>query len=175
MLLPYNIPIIEYQTLYDEITDIEQLLDNPYKACIILYVERIINRNNKNINVGHWTCILGSNDKTLIFFDSYGNIVDSEQNLYYNKTLFQKLYYRSGKKRIVELFLKSKKYKKYEYNHKSLQKNNDNINTCGRHCVTFIKSMFENKKWTLDDYLEFIRKKIKDPDKYVTFYTNQLF
>ena len=92
MLLPFNIPIIEYQELYD-IDNIEVILNNPYNACIILYVEKVINRNNTNINVGHWTCILGSNDKNLIFFDSYGNIPDNEQDLYYNKTFVLVIFY----------------------------------------------------------------------------------
>ena len=134
-------------------------------------VENKIN-NRIIINDGTFE-IIPRLEKNLIFFDSYGNIIDDQIKKYYSKSLYQNIYYRNGKKRIVELFLKSKKYKNFEYNQIQLQKTGKIINTCGRHCICIIKTLHDTK-CTLDEYLNFM-KKIKDKDEYVTFYTNQLY
>jgi hypothetical protein len=143
---------------YPQLKNYDNILDvlGKHGCAVILYL-------TKAKNYGHWICIIRHNDHTIEFFDSYGIPLDSEfgfitkekrQYLDQNMPYLSKLLYKYPYKII--------------YNDQKLQKNANNINTCGRHVVVRIL----NRNMDVDDYVNALRRNKKyTPDQMVTFLT----
>jgi len=116
---------------YDNLNDKMKLTDlfSRDGCCIILY-------NIKNQNTGHWCAIIRHDRDTIEFFDPYGSKLDS--NLKYSENKFPT---------ITSIF-KRHKVKNVIFNNMRLQRMNNNISTCGRHCSFRIL----NKDLTLEQY-----------------------
>jgi len=114
--------VIEYKEL-DNYNSILDVLD-PYDNVVILYVTKK--------GYGHWTCVI-KHGKRIEFFDSYGYIPDDEFS-FINKN-FRKENGMENKKLLA--LLKDAQDNGYiiHYNENKLQKEADNINTCGRWCI----------------------------------------
>lgn len=148
-----NAQIMKYSDLI-KYKIIEQLLPKTNSYAFLLYE----NSHNK----GHWVVIsrykyLKSDKEDLIeFFDSYGEKIDAELNWNQEK---QNEMLGQGKKILTELLKKTDK--KVIYNPFKYQGDeNNNINTCGRHCVFRIKNLLDCKR-NLNQYFNFM-KEIKD-------------
>jgi hypothetical protein len=145
-----NAPIMKYSEL-NKYKIIEQLLPKENTYAFLLY------ENSKN--KGHWVVIsrykyLKSDKEDLIeFFDSYGEKIDEELNWNaeeQNRMLGQ------GHKILTELLKKTNK--KVIYNPFKYQGDeNNNINTCGRHCVFRIKNLLDCKR-NLNQYYTFMKE-----------------
>lgn len=142
--------LAEYKNIYDVLS--------PNNSFILLYMT--------GKRYGHWCCVIEHNDR-IEFFDPYGDALPDDEFKYIDNN-FRKIssqYYPH----LTYLLYKSKK--PIEYNNYNFQKKNNNIKTCGRHCVFRIA----NKKLLLDEYkkmLDYIRKETDMTyDEIVTYYT----
>lgn len=146
--------IIIYPDLHDY-NNINDVL-NPYGSCIILYLTKK--------NYGHWTCLIDHDDR-IEFYDPYKNYTpDSElKNIDYNFRI------ESNQLDAYLAKLLCKNNKPIEYNNYDFQQLNNNIKTCGRHCVSRI--LF--KKFKLDEYYEIIKSLCSEynltPDQLITY------
>jgi hypothetical protein len=135
--LPPGIKIVrylnlkKYRTIYD-------LLPRARDAAIILYEAQPQN--------GHW-CAVGRNEHGLFFFDPYGDKPDKQ--LSYSRFSRNRVL-GAGDKSISDLFATYKDQANIHYNPHNYQIESPDINTCGRHCVMFIRSIMEGGD--LDDY-----------------------
>lgn len=155
-LLNKRVRILTYPELikYDNIEDVLK----PNGAFVILYLTKK--------NYGHWCCVTKHADR-IEFFDPYGDSLPDEQ--------FEKIniHFRKISNQIFPhlTYLLYKSPYKIEYNNYPFQKEKNNINTCGRHCVVRILL----KDLLLDDYHKLIKKCCKktnlNPDQFVTFLT----
>jgi hypothetical protein len=122
-----KINILKFSELknYNNIDDVL----GKYRRCIILFESGKLNR-------GHWCAILEvkpSNKKNyILFFDSYGLMIESELSDRYIPKSFQKL---SNQQRgsLIKLLLNQPL--PVHYNQYKLQKLKKNVNTCGKFCV----------------------------------------
>lgn len=144
--------VLRYSELenYDDIND--AMGDN--NALLLLY-------QTTDKNYGHWTCIFRENNK-LNFFDPLGIIPDDEIDWipknkrkvkYNNNRHLTKLLYNSGYDVV--------------YNEIPLQKESDDINTCGRHCA--VRLIF--REVPQNNYIKFMEN-FEDPDLLVTYLTS---
>lgn len=136
-----NARILTYSQLNDYDT-IEDLLPGDKDFAFVL----IENSPNK----GHWTSLTKYGD-TAEFFDSYGGKPDSQLK-WNSKDKNEKL--GQGHKKIVEMF--NKFPGRTVYNPIRYQSNNDDVNTCGRHCTFRIMNMKEGRD--LDDYYNHMKR-----------------
>lgn len=121
-----NSNIVSYSDI-KKYKNIDDLLGNDNK-CIILYETKK--------NSGHWTCLYKV-EKTIFFFDSYGNNIDLQLKFIpkqINESLGQ------DHKKLIELLYNSPY--KVEFNEYKLQKLKKDINTCGRWVL--IRLMYPN-------------------------------
>lgn len=148
-----------------------------HHSAIILYI-------NQGDNRGHWTCIIkhpdrsgskidrsGSKIDRLEFFDSYGGIMNGRPDAefqFIDKDQ-RKINYRGAPYLSKLLYDYAKKGGVVEYNHHELQKEGQNIATCGRHCIARIKT----RHLPLDTYASMI-KRLGDIDKTVVDLTRGL-
>lgn len=131
--------VLTYSVL-NRIHDINELLE-PYKNFILLFMSKM--------NYGHWTCILKHPDK-IEFFDPYGgnsNFPDTvldkidpdiKKNTHQDYPYLSMLLYDSGYP--------------IEYNNYPFQKHQNDIKTCGRHCIVRVLL----KDLNLDQYYNFM-------------------
>lgn len=96
--------------------DVDRLLKNG--VCFILY-------NIQSDNSGHWTCLTKRNRHTLDYFDSYGWKPDTNQKKYSDRPYVDNY---------LSMLLKKSPYD-IHYNDVDYQKMDDDIATCGRHCL----------------------------------------
>ena len=136
----------------------------PYnKSYFVLLIE-------KKLNEGHWVCVLRQDDK-IEFFDSYGGYPSSQ--LEWSK----KNNYKLGQNRKWLNILFDNSPLDVIYNKIKFQSTNDDINTCGRHCICRIKSMLMNNI-DLDDYHKLLEN-IRDDtgltfDEIVSIYIDKI-
>jgi hypothetical protein len=98
-------------------SNIDELLGR-HECCIILYVTK----DTKKLTSGHWTCLFKIDNKTLEFFDPYGNAPDTQLSKCIHKIPL-----------LTDLIMRSQY--NIVYNKSKLQSiNNHNSSTCGRHC-----------------------------------------
>lgn len=135
--------------------NIDELFKNT-KSILLLYLQSPI--------WGHWCCLNKLGNNLIEFFDPYGIMIDYEFK-FNDKTTNKKL--GQIKPKLSELMLKSKY--KLSYNEFAFQELNENINTCGRHCLIRMNninlSLIEYKN-IFDKY-----KKILNPDDIVSILT----
>ena len=111
--------IIKYSDIH-KFRNINELL-SPYGSAVILY--------QTAPNYGHWTCIHLNGD-TLEFFDPYGKKIDTQLNHIDDKFRIQS---NQDYPYLSKLMLESPY--KLTYNNKQLQKQNNDVSSCGRHCT----------------------------------------
>jgi len=167
-LLDGKINYIPYSDI-KRYSSVDELLD-PYDCCIILYFTAE--------NFGHYVC-LTKRGKSVEFFDPYGLMIDDELEFVDSDDEGEALKERKNQDYgyLTELLLDSPYH--LEFNQYQFQEENDDVNTCGRHCV--VRCLM--KKMDLEEYKNFILKNIKlvkkitgrndiDADFIVTMYTN---
>lgn len=143
--------------MYDQLDDetLSSLFDG-VNAVYILY--EIINKDGKTdkSTVGHWVCLLKNGDK-LCYYDPYGLSISQDLHITGEPDHFTRLF------KGVKVGVNSVRHQKFR----------DELNTCGRHCVS--RSLF----WRLsnEDYDKRVIKpilsgrQVKDPDVFVTLLT----
>jgi hypothetical protein len=139
-----------------QVKDIDEIFD-PYGRAMMLYL-------TENENTGHWVCLIRRPDE-IEFFDPYGEPIDKQltwvgkgkrMELEQERPLLSKLLREKG---LPVVFNKTK-----------FQKVDDDVATCGRHCV--IRLLF--KDLPLPKYAEMIKKSGMTPDEFVTRKTYDL-
>jgi hypothetical protein len=139
-----------------QVKDIDEIFD-PYGRAMMLYL-------TENSNTGHWVCLIRRPDE-IEFFDPYGEGVDKQlswvgkgkrMELEQERPLLSKLLREKGLPVV--------------YNKTKFQKVDDDIATCGRHCV--IRLLF--KDLPLPKYAEMIKTSGMTPDEFVTRKTYDL-
>lgn len=139
-----------------QVKDIDEIFD-PYGRAMMLYL-------TENERTGHWVCLI-RRPHEIEFFDPYGVGVDEQ--LAWN-----------GKGKRIELEqerpllskLLREKGLPVVYNKTKFQKVDEDIATCGRHCV--IRLLF--KDLPLPKYAKMIEKSGMSPDEFVTRKTYDL-
>lgn len=119
--------------------EIEMDLPFDNKSAIILYKSRP--------NFGHW-CMIKKNKKGYHFLDSYGEVIDDqlEHSQDYN------LLGGQDQKYLAKLLASADK--DVYYNHNPLQKESQEISTCGLYCALFLKY----STMGVDDFAKMIKK-----------------
>lgn len=138
--------IVPYHDL-SRYTNIDQLLPKKKDAAMLLYENRPMD--------GHWVCLTKNNGE-ISFFDPYGEVIDKQ--LQYSKHSAQRVQ-GEGDTSLHNLLATSKLpvfFNDYKY-----QRDGGGVNTCGRHCINFIRY---NQKDGLDleDYNEMMAKTQKE-------------
>lgn len=138
-LLNNRVNIEVYPNLH-KYQNIDELL-GPYEACVILFESKP--------NYGHWCCVFKINDDLIEFFNPYGSIKNGfpDDCLLHIPTNFRKESHQYVP--YLSLLLLNSPYE-LSYNEYELQQHNNNIKTCGRHCVVRLW----NKNLTLDEYID---------------------
>jgi hypothetical protein len=136
-----NAKILTYSQLNDYDT-IEDLLPSDKDFAFVLIED--------SPNKGHWVA-LTKYGNTTEFFDSYGGQPDSQLK-WNSKDKNKKL--GQSQKKIVDMF--NKFGGRAVYNPVSYQSNNEDVNTCGRHCTFRILNMKQGKD--LDDYYKYMKQ-----------------
>lgn len=129
-----DIKIIAYNDL-ENYNDIDELLPNNNSHAIILY-------QTESPTSGHWVAIT-RNFHNIYYFDSLGGDID--QPLEWNPDSVMKVNYLSR-------LLDKSAYNVF-YNTEKYQKEQKDVNTCGRHAICWIE-MNKHFNYDLDDYLE---------------------
>ena len=155
-LLDNKANIVLYPKLY-RFKNIDQILE-PYEAFVLLFEAKP--------KYGHWTCIFKVNNNTLEFFNPYGGWPDD--SLSYISTHFREKTHQDHTY-LSELLLNSNY--QLTYNQYKFQEAEDDIKTCGRHCV--MRLIYRHL--TLDQYYSFLVKCSKilnmNFDELVTLFT----
>ena len=144
--------IDDYDSLKN-VKSVEELFDGVNSVFILL---DIFSDRNVLEHIGHWI-VLCLGDKAIQFFDPYGNSLEKDLELTGEEPYLQKLLYG---------------YKVEENKHK-LQKENDDVNTCGRHDVVRAVFHFLSNQEYYDRVIAPIikQKLVKNPDVLVTLLT----
>jgi hypothetical protein len=134
--------IVPYHNL-SQYRNINQLLPKKKDACMLLYENRLMD--------GHWVCLTKNNGE-ISFFDPYGEIIDKQ--LKYSQ--FSNARVQGGGDQSLHHLLETSKLPVY-YNDFKYQRDGGDVNTCGRHCINFIRY---NQQLGLDleDYNEMMMK-----------------
>ncbi len=149
---PHTVYIDEYDTL-KHMKSLEDLFGGANTAFILL---DIFSDRQPMEHIGHWVALcLG--DRAIQFFDPYGNSLEKDLELTGEEPYLQKLLYG---------------YKVEENKHK-LQKNSDDVNTCGRHCSVRALFHFLSNDEYYDRVIEPMLKQrlVKSPDVFVSLMT----
>jgi hypothetical protein len=144
--------VVIYDKLY-QYHNLDELLE-PYGAVFLLYLFKP--------RYGHWTAIIKRNNKTVEFFDSYGQIPDDVLNhipLEFRKKTNQDYPYLSR-------LLWESPYN-IEYNEHHFQKHDKNIKTCGRFAA--LRVIFRHL--TLNKFCEIFDRAGKYSDDLATYFT----
>tara|TARA_R110002167_G_scaffold225750_1_gene431009 strand:+ start:2290 stop:2865 length:576 start_codon:yes stop_codon:yes gene_type:complete len=123
-------------------TRIEDILGD-FGCCIILY-------QTASEFEGHWTCLFVSDldPHHLLFFDSYGLQIDTELS----RAEFNKSLHKGKIVPHLKILIDKSNYQ-VTSNRIPLQKDRENINTCGRYVATRIN----NRNMSNRQYVKFIK------------------
>ena len=174
--LGYEIPIFTTPMLY-KLNNIDQIFFNEhgdkFNDALLLYQQ-----SNSNTGVvGHWTVVKRLDSNNIVHFDSYGMWPDKQLEhieMSYRKRTNQVIKYLS------KLLVKST-YKNIHYNNHRLQNYwrmlpsksgagdiKVQVNTCGRHCICYIKSNKEPESYY--QMMKTLKNKVEDViDGYTTY------
>jgi hypothetical protein len=143
--------VIAYSDL-QKYNNIDNVLKN---GCAFILVET-------SQNTGHWIALIKIGNNKIEVFNSYGGFID--YYLYYVPENMREIL-GENYPHLTALLLKSK----YEihYNNYPLQIENDNVATCGRHCI--VRAL--NKNMDIDEYFEWMNNLKFSPDEAVTILT----
>lgn len=147
-LLGSGIKITSYPDL-EKVNHIDELFDKMNRA--ILFVPQ------QNEQQGHWCCLI-KRGKTIEFFDPYGEPPEAQKDTLDNAHL--------SKMRMNEPFLAdllTDNPYNVIYNKVQLQELTNDVNTCGRHCV----SRLLYHRYPIQKYREIIDKTRLSPDEFV--------
>jgi hypothetical protein len=147
-LLGSGIKITTYPDL-EKVSNIDQLFDKWGRA--ILFVPQ------QNEQQGHWTCLI-KKGKVIEFFDPYGEPPEAQKDTI-DEAQLEKM--RMNEPLLAEL-LTNNPYK-IIYNKVQLQKLQNDVQTCGRHCVARLL----HYKVPIQTYRERIKETGLTPDEYV--------
>lgn len=140
-----NVKIVSHQDLKNY-NSIEQLLPKQKDVVIIIYESKP--------NYGHWVLLARYIDEethkpTIEYLDPYGGVIDTPLKWIdnkYKKNIDSTPY-------LTNLLTKAKDKFDIIYNGKDFQKENKNIATCGRHCVSRAKAIL-NFNQSLSNYIK---------------------
>ncbi len=135
MLNDKTVKVVDYDE-FNLVYDLDDFFDN-CDACIFLL-------QRKQINVGHWVCLLYNKEKMKIeYFSSYG------------KSLLEELKYATDDSKVLYNLLNKKIAVGWQYdeNNSVLQKISNNVATCGLHCC--LRVIFRHL--TNDEYAKMIK------------------
>lgn len=121
-----NIKIVTFEQL-SNYNNLEQLL--PQNECALFILLKT------SENAGHWTVTVRYNNN-VYYFDSYGVIYGGEL-----KNISPELRYELGENKKTLTNLINKSNFNVSYNHKQLQSHHTDINTCGKWCTVFAKTI----------------------------------
>lgn len=151
---------ITYSDLY-KYDSIEELLPSDKTYFILLYARYQLQSEVS----GHWTCVTRLNNE-ISYFDSYGKPPDYAIDHWFKDNEKQQTKFLSS------MFNKTKM--NVFYNDVAYQDSQNDIATCGRHCIWYILNMKKGKD--LNEYYEFmkgIKQKTKmNYDQLVSFFVN---
>jgi hypothetical protein len=155
-LFDKSVKIIVYEDLANY-KNIQQLLPRSKDAVIMLY--------QRKENYGHWVAIL-RNKNNIVFFDPYGCRPD-KQLLWTPKYLREQL---NQKTPHLSHLLNSclEDGFKVSFNQTAYQKDENAVNTCGRHCVSVVNYWMRSVNPSLSDYYK-LMKKYKDDNELENF------
>ncbi len=147
-LLGGSIRITSYPDLKDA-SRIDDLFDKHGRA--ILFIPQ------QNEQQGHWTCMI-KRKGTIEFFDPYGEPPEAQKDTIDDAQLQQ----MRMKEPLLAEILTDNPYK-IVYNKVQLQRLEDDVNTCGRHCVA--RLLYH--KYPIQKYREIIERTGMSPDEFV--------
>lgn len=151
-ILP-GIKIFPYPELYDYDT-IDEVFDSKGRALMLYLTE--------NETTGHWVCML-KKGKEIEYFDPYGKFGPDGYAGWLSHHKLKEL--GQAQPRLSEM-LKASPYTVTK-NPYAFQKKEDDVNTCGRHCVTRLAL----SNLPLDKYKDLVTSTNYTPDKFVSYYT----
>lgn len=147
-LLGSGIKITTYPDL-EKVQHIDELFDNRGRA--ILFVPQ------QNEQQGHWCCLV-KKGRTIEFFDPYGEPPEAQKDTLDNAHLARM---RMNEPLLADL-LTNNPYKVI-FNKIQLQELKNDVNTCGRHCV----SRLLYHKYPIAKYRQTIGRSRMSPDEFV--------
>lgn len=148
-LLGGGIKITSYPNL-DKVQHLDDVFDQKGRAILFFPQE--------NQQSGHW-CAMIKKGREIEFFDPYGEPPEAQKDGLSSQKLQQ---LRMDKPLLADL-LDQSGYR-IIFNKVQLQKLNDCVNTCGRHCVARLLYA----KYPIKRYREIIERSGCSPDDYVT-------
>ena len=153
-----SLQILTYPDLLSKNT-IDEVLDDKGRL-LLLYLTR--SRTN-----GHWVCLLKRRGtKYIEYFDPYGGYKPDGESKWISKSKLKE--FGQASKHLTQL-LDNSPYKVVS-NGYHFQSQKDDINTCGRHCLTRLYL----KHLSLPQYIKMIKGSKLTPDEFVTGFTYNL-
>lgn len=153
-----TLKIITYPQLHDY-DNIDDALDEKGRLLILYLTE--------DEHTGHWVCLLKRrNTNTIEYFDPYGNYKPDEEGKWLSPQDLKR--FKQDSKYLTELLGRSKY--RVVYNKVPFQTEHEDVNTCGRHCVTRLYF----KHLPLNKYTEMIMNSGTHPDDFVSGFTYHL-
>lgn len=153
-----SLQIMTYPDLLDK-TTIDEVLDEKGRL-LLLYLTR--SRTN-----GHWVCLLKRRGtKVVEYFDPYGGYKPDGEGKWLTQSQLRE--FGQASKHLTYL-LQNSPYKVLS-NHFHFQKEADDMNTCGRHCLTRLYF----KHLSLPKYIKLVKSTGLAPDDFVTGFTYNL-
>jgi hypothetical protein len=153
-----TLKIIPYPDLL-KANNIDEVLDQKGRLMLLYLTE--------NEMTGHWVCLLKYRDSNIIeYFDPYGNYKPDGESKWISEAKLKQ--YGQHTKKLSQLLddsgyvIKSNAY--------PFQKDEANMNTCGRHCTT--RLYFKNLR--LPDYIKLVESTDLSPDDFVSAFTYNL-
>lgn len=153
-----DLKILSYPQLM-KATTIDQVLDKKGRLLLLYLTE--------DAHTGHWVCLLKRRNTDFIeYFDPYGNYrPDGEAK--WNTPEEQREFQQSTKQ--LSRLLESSPYE-VKSNAYHFQSDKQDVNTCGRHCVTRLYF----KHLSLPDYIKLVEDSGVSPDDFVSGFTYNL-
>lgn len=129
---------------------IDEALDEKGRLLILYLTE--------NETTGHWVCLL-KKDNIIEYFDSYGNFKPDGEATWLTKEKLRR--FKQDKGTLTKLLVESP-YDIY-YNKRHFQSKEDDVATCGKHCMTRLYL----KHLNLPEYYQLMDDQPLSPDDFV--------
>jgi hypothetical protein len=153
-----SLRILTYPDLLSK-TTIDDVLDDKGRL-LLLYLTR-------SLTNGHWVCLLKRRGtKVVEYFDPYGGYKPDGESKWISPTKLRE--FGQASKHLTQL-LNNSPYKVVS-NHYHFQSEKNDMNTCGRHCLTRLYF----KHLSLPKYIKIVKGSGLTPDEFVTGFTYNL-
>jgi hypothetical protein len=120
--------------IYSKLNDINNILDIlPSNLCVCFILLQT------SENSGHWTCLV-RNDTNIYYFDSYGIKYDGELSKIAKNVQYL---LHENTKALTRLITTIPSNFNFQYNKIQFQEYSPKVNTCGKWCYIFTRSIFE--------------------------------